>query len=447
MSRTIRNEDHATFSYTGTWSTLGSSGIWGSTPLTPATSGTVKFSNVAGSFCRVVLPVHHGFTSCAIIGHGASTNNPNATITVDTVLNQTWNQKFGSLADPEYYLPRILSQPIVLIDSAATQVIDITVGNGGGNLIIDGIELYTAEAQVAGRLTSFGHSMLYGVTSSGDGTVQSGRFTQLFGQYLAKQLALAVTDDNQGVPSEDLIGGSYQSGVSPAYPSLVNTRYYNNPAIYTPGWMRNDQGDLWPNPIPGTGSGFIVPNWITGTGSSANYMPGVAQWWARKFQVGVLMHGYNDMGYPEIFDAGSAIPVANRDATPHTTAPAAGAGYSKASFQQRFRELLYRATMNIIGNPPIFVCGVANYNNGARQTNGIGIRMDGWLRELIADPFFVGKNITFVDLLPATTGLGSVNVSGGDPHPNILGHRLIADELSRAWDRTHNIPAMAGRST
>ncbi len=247
MSRVIKQETDATASTTGVWTV---SVPWG------VSGGSAKYTTAVGATFTWTLPANHGYTGATILGYGLSAGTTNASIQVDGVtVIPVWSQKFATLIDPNYYQPRICSLPITLNPAkGTTQTVTLTGGTDGGSTYADAIELYTAEAPVAGLLTSFGHSMLYGVTSAADGAARTTtRFSKLFANILGTQSYLgsaAWTDDNQGVPAEDLANGSYYSGsigggATTATPQFTNQRYYNPTGPWTPGWMRAESGDLW----------------------------------------------------------------------------------------------------------------------------------------------------------------------------------------------------------
>jgi hypothetical protein len=423
--RTIRQQSDATFAFTGAgWSVP-----------TALLGATVKYAIGATNVCTITLPANHGFTGAALIGYGYAYCTANAVIAVDGVTVQAaWNQHFGALNDQKYYLPRILSQPITLNPAKGTaQIITLTCGIDGGYTYISGIELYTAAAQTAGRLVATGHSMLYGVTSAVSLAPQAGRFTTLLTSYLTaeKYEGVAWTEVNQGVPSEDLTNGSYQSGSAggvnsaPAYAQFPNDQYYNNTVVLTPGWMRLEAGDTWPTPAPNIGI-------ASGTFS---YMPGQAQWWAQAFAVGVFMHNVNDYGYTQIYDAGDSNiqPVGVRDGAADAVAPVAGSGFALQRFLQRFREALYRAQLAITPAPRIYVIGTPNIANGGGPiaNTALGLLYDNAIRGVLAEPWV--KNTYFVPIVISGTGFPS-NVSNGDFHPNPAGHQAIFGQLRRVHE-------------
>lgn len=424
MSRVKIENTDGTITRTGTWVlAAGATGF--------ASGNSFDYSVVAGSV--YTIPVPSGKT-CVLLGGSCRPDGFRGNVVrLDGVVHGTWDQyNYQTSAwGIKYQWWRTLYQPI-FVDPATTHTITITVGGTGVIFELDFVEFYVAESQIAGRMTSFGHSMLYGVTSSVSLGPQSGRFTTRLASYLTSTnyQGASWTDDNQGVPSEDLTNGSYQSGVTGGLTQYTTDNYYNNSGIFTPGWMRAEAGDLWPAATPALGSGLFT--------TAAQYnQGGEAQWAFRRFAVGVLKHAENDYGYGQIYSTlGFPIPAAARDAAGDTTLPVvADAGFGVYEYQrylQRKRELYYRVMANITPVPRIYDLGSFNILNGAAHPAGHTLFVyDNGIRAMLRESWAIGQPFYYVDCYPIMTGAGPVNVSSSDFHPNDEGHRLVFEAIRR----------------
>lgn len=444
MSRAIRQENDGTVTNVGSWT-----GIVDNT----ADGQRWEFATTFGATATKSFAIapNSGITGLLMTCMARSDSTRDASIIVtgtgESGTPIPWNQwnNQTTAVDAQYNLPRKESPAYFFTgpDSAA-KTVKLQAGSSGITTL-DNLELFTAESQVAGRQVSFGHSVPFGVTTAANWqSLTTQRFPALFAAYLNSigyLGSIAWADVNQNVPSEDFTSGSYLSGNSPAYIDLTNNRYVNNAGIYVPGWLRAQRGNLWPSPAPGVGS--VGTNWTV----AGNYMPGVAQWWAQRFALGMFMHNINDRNLPYVYDVGGAVPVANRDLAGHATAAVAGPGYTIESYKSRLRGILYRAILNITPKPLIYVLGTPNIYQGAGLAAGdLSAVFDAAAQSVVQEVRSAySAPIHFIPLY-APTSRSDVNIAANDLHPTVAGHALIAQAMISFHERVMNqAPGFTGR--
>ncbi len=212
MSRLTRLEAGTTtdpkISVSGGWTAVGDGAASGSSYL---------YSATAGNTATITIDAGLGVTSVLLVG--ANTNNNGvATISVNGVVVQTWNQQNYSTAASTWY--RTCAAPVVLTPTQSSNGCTIVLTVVSGTVILDAVDRYTTSGVTTGRLTTFGHSIVAGGQGTGTSQVTT---ASRFGGLLAA--ALGMVEDNQGVVGEAISNG---------WPS--NT---------TAGWTRIDTGTLW----------------------------------------------------------------------------------------------------------------------------------------------------------------------------------------------------------
>jgi hypothetical protein len=183
-----------------------------------------------------------------------------------------------------------------------------------------------------------------------------------------------------GVSGSMLVGGT--ATVNGAY--VAGTAQWNS-VVPTPGWSR-----AW------TGASAVGDNWF-----------------ARRPELALLMHGLNDVGYATLLD------------------PTFGANYGLERFKARLRELLWRMQLNC-PNTKIVVCGIC-YTNVSPSYNAQRQAWSAAIAAVCGEATM--KNVSYIELwLPVVNnGQDALMLTGGSiGHPTDMGHEVIARELTAA---------------
>jgi lysophospholipase L1-like esterase len=140
-------------------------------------------------------------------------------------------------------------------------------------------------------------------------------------------------------------------------------------------------------------------------------------WFGRRPELALVMHGLNDCGYSLLLD------------------PTFGAGYGAERFKARIRELNWRMNLNC-PNTQIIHCGVCYDNVPADGSfNPLRRQYSTYLGAACADP--TCKNVTYVETWIPTVNNGRDALMFAPPgvaqgHPNEVGHEVIAREVIAA---------------
>lgn len=390
-----------------------------------ASGGAYRGTSNGGATATITIAAASGVTGFLLLCTSRADSARAVGVTVDGVAQTEWDQNpsgaGNNAGDGHYTQYRTCSRPYSFVGNGAHTI--VITAPASGFTTFDGIDLFTAiTPNAAKRYHGFGHSWLYAVTSGSNATRVPGRFLA----QIATHLGLA--EDNYGAPSEDLTNGARQSPNT----GMATARYYNQQAVWTPGWMRAEAGSAWAT--PGTRGALWLADPPTG-----------ATWGARAPQRAAIMHGINDIAYEVLYEgtaAQRAIPTANQNASGTTPAPLLQpAGTVRGFFVQRMRELIARMLLEV---PTIDAIDVFDIGNGGYglQTWAYYTLAQQWNAALLAmtqESWIPAGKVLFVPTLDDLTGRGGFTASASDSHPNDYGHSLIFEAWRRAYEQSRAV--------
>jgi hypothetical protein len=477
MTRTVVQQTDASV-------TLAGSGTWNTNADFNASGGSFAVNASSGATASIAVPTTAKTVHPMVrFYHNGS---PLVSVYLDGVLQYTASVNNGTTqTSANFWFYRALLPPIVIPTPGAGHTILISNGASQG-LSIDGYEWYTADAKVAGRLTIGGSNH-----SWASGYLLAAPASQRYGALIAA--GIGMTEENFAIPNQDMtngrggtaagynnwsfaavgatagtvqltviVNGNAQTTATPlnfndtkatvlaAIQGLSNVGAAQCALNAGSGATINAAGgvtvvfqgtlattDVIVIPTIGTAfapspasdfhitlgnpqyqnNGNDVPGWMI---AEAGYGT-----WSRDPDVYVtIAGGVNELGVYTLYDTGS-VPL---------SIPAAGAGYGKGRYIQRKKEELWRVKANCPTAELWVVTSAPSLTGDTAANRAMLADMNAALRTVAADPTINANVCDIATVLGIANGGAQLYTTD---HPNLIGHRLIADAFLASYRAAH----------